>query len=287
MSIPKGILATDKWFQITNYAGNEMDTTSSFSSSSSINSANMGKIVYSSRLNSLLGNQNTCTPETCVPYYNDPNYFSIIDISKHLAFRMDYFITELYALSNCIQKCVLTPPQPPTSCVVDSAADSKIQYCNKQLYGTTAASTESGINDFIPYIQEPRYNDKKIKLNSMPKYITSDSTTINIINSNQNYQIKPNPYFDLNRQYTYIQNLISTFDTLLTDYNNKNNTTLDINYNALLNKRVQMDTTLEEIFGKNNTMNMQSLHYYDSTIYTSIFWTVLVTSLLFYTFRKL
>jgi hypothetical protein len=287
MSIPKGILATDKWFQITNYAGNDMDTSDGFnaSSSSSIDTAKMGKIVYSSRLTSLLGNSNTCTRETCVPP-TDGTYFSIIDISKHLAFRMDHFITELYALSNCIQNCNLTPPQgTPRSCVVDGVVDPNIQYCNNQLYGKT--TPPDATNDFLPYMKGPTYTDKKIDLDNMPTYKTSVLTTINIKDSDKKYQINPNPFFDLNSQYIYIQNLINTFDTLLNAYKTNNNKAAEIDYTTLLNKRVQMDTTLEEIFGKNNTMNMQSLHYYDSTIYTSIFWTVLVTSLLFYTFRKL
>ena len=48
MGIPKGILATDKWFSIVNFAGNGMDTTSNYNSSSNIpDTGSIGKIVYS------------------------------------------------------------------------------------------------------------------------------------------------------------------------------------------------------------------------------------------------
>jgi hypothetical protein len=146
-------------------------------------------------------------------------------------------------------------------------------------------------------MKDPAAANRLIDLNNMlPKYKRSGSTTIDIsakIGSEDiksKYTINPNIYFDLNNQYTYIKNLTNTFNTLLTNYttnNNFNDNVITSKYTELLNKRAQMDATLEEIFGKNNTINMQSNQYYDSTIYTSIFWTVLVTSLLFYTFRKL
>jgi hypothetical protein len=290
MSIPKGILATDKWFEIINYAGNSMDTRSSFNASASINEIDMGKITYSDNLINIskkYGNNKTCTRAECVPY-NDSKYFSIIDIFKHLSIRMDYFTSELYALSNCITNCKLTPTNKPTTCIVDSQSMSSIQYCNKSLYGTNASSSVT-TNDFMPYMDSAA---RKIKLNSLPTYKKTESTTINVSKNgiNSNYTIYPNQYFDLNRQYKYITNLINTLNTLLVKYlvnNSKSSDELEKSYMELVNKRREMDAKLEELFGKNNTINNQYGQYYDSTIYTSIFWTVLVTSLLFYTFRKL
>jgi hypothetical protein len=247
--------------------------------------------VYSDNLIDIANNigADTCTRETCVPPTNG-TYFSIIDIFMHLAFRMDHFISELYALSNCIKNCNLTPQPTPTSCVVDGNNMASIQYCNNKLYGTNADPSVA-TNEFKPYMKDPIAN-RLINLNNMPKYKRSGSTTIDITKStiNAKYTIKTNIYFDLNNQYTYIKNLTNTFNDLLTKYAINNNFSDDViksKYTELLNKRAEMDATLEEIFGKNNTINMDSMQYYDSTIYTSIFWTVLVTSLLFYTFRKL
>jgi hypothetical protein len=290
MSIPKGILATDKWFEIINYAGNSMDTTSTFNASASINKVDMGKITYSDNLiniSSKYGNNKTCTRAECVSY-NDSSHFSIIDIFNHLFIRMDYFTSELYALSNCVTNCNLTPANNPTSCIVDSQSLSSIQYCNKNLYGTNAA-TSVATNQFMPYMNS---TTRKINLTNLPTYKKTELTTISITKngSTATYKIHPNQYFDLNLQYVYITNLINTLNTLLVKYlvnNSKSSAILQQNYTDLVNRRRDMDAKLEELFGKNNTIHNQYSQYYDSTIYTSIFWTVLVTSLLFYTFRKL
>ena len=214
--------------------------------------------------------------------YSDSNYLSIIDIFKHLSIRIDYFTAELYALSNCVKQCKLNSSN--TSCVIDT---NNLQYCNKKLYGTSSAA----INDFLPYMNN--ISGRQIKLTNLPEYKLTGKQTINVIKNNINstYDIYPNMYFSLSRQYIYIQNLINTFNALLTDYlvyNNINNSDLNSKYVDLTKKRIDMDLKLEELLGKdNNSINSEMKHYYDSTIYTSVFWTILVTSLLFYSFRKI
>lgn len=290
MSIPKGILVTDKWFEITNYAGNDMDTTSSFKASTNVDDANLGKVKYSPNLTNIIsnfGNKKICTRETCVPY-TDSRYFSIIDIFKHLSIRMDYFTSELYALSNCVKNCNLNPANNPTSCIVNAQSINGLQYCNNNLYGTNA-NPSAATNNFITYMNP---STREIKLTSLPKYRKTELTTITISKNgiNSNYKIYPNEYFDLTRQYNYIKNLTDTLNELLIKYLSTNPSeqgVLSTRYRELVNLRAEMDAKLEELFGKSNTTNMQYSQYYDSTIYTSIFWTVLVTSLLFYTFRKI
>lgn len=296
MAIPKGILLTDKWFTIKSYAGNDMDTRTMFNGNTKPNEYNnMGALERSNALISIITNnindiqasKFVCTRDSCNPP-TDGTYFSIIDIFNHLAFRMDFFIAELYALSNCIKNCNLTRGDNAT-CKIDVASGNELYYCNKQLYlSNVQGQTSIPTNDFKPYMNT---SNLTIKFDKLPLYNTSSETTLKIPGSSTNtYKIHPNPYFDLNKQYTYIGNLFNTFMTILQEYGTKNSDNADTikqKYSDLLALRSKMDAKLEEIFGKNNTMNMQSMQYYDSTIYTSIFWTVLVTTLLFYTFRKL
>jgi hypothetical protein len=204
---------------------------------------------------------------------------------------MDAFTSELYALSNCVKSCNLTPSDAdPTNCIIDETSKfSSIQYCNRDLYGTNVASPEL-TNDFLPYMNS---SNRQIKMDSLPKYNRNGRTTINVSKNGvtARYDIYPNMYFDLTTQYKYITNLTTTLNTLLLEYiktNPNNQSELQRKYSDMIKRRLDMDLKLEELFGKSaNSINSQIGQYYDSTIYTSILWTVLVTSLLFYTFKKL
>lgn len=58
-------------------------------------------------------------------------------------------------------------------------------------------------------------------------------------------------------------------------------------HKLILNNRSDIDVKLQELYGMPGSMNDTFLQQYDSTIYLSVIWSVLATSLLFYVFIKL
>ena len=84
------------------------------------------------------------------------------------------------------------------------------------------------------------------------------------------------------------------------DYNNNNSSTpayasakelakkLDVSYNALWQKRSDLDNKMNELLGNNpNSILYENQNQLDAGVYTTILWTVLVTSSLYYIFTKI
>lgn len=68
---------------------------------------------------------------------------------------------------------------------------------------------------------------------------------------------------------------------------NQNHQALLNNYSNNLNLRNELDLKMKEILKNDYAFVNQSKLHYDSTMYASIGWTILATSLLYYVFRKL
>jgi len=68
---------------------------------------------------------------------------------------------------------------------------------------------------------------------------------------------------------------------------NKGHQELLNKYSNNLNLRNELDLKMKEILKTDDSFVNQSKLHYDSTMYASIGWTILATSLLYYVFRKL
>ena len=58
-------------------------------------------------------------------------------------------------------------------------------------------------------------------------------------------------------------------------------------YNTITNLRNELNTKLEELNSGKDTKFCNSKLYLDSTVYTSVLWTILATTLVFYIFKKM
>lgn len=83
----------------------------------------------------------------------------------------------------------------------------------------------------------------------------------------------------------------SSFNTnLIQKYNTnckKEKGEFDANYNAMVTMRQKTDTILQDLLHINNNDLKQNTLQLDSTIYTTVLWTVLATSILYYVFIKI
>ncbi len=87
---------------------------------------------------------------------------------------------------------------------------------------------------------------------------------------------------------TYLHNLASPnyIQPDMSSFNNAHNDILN-KYSDNLNLRNELDLKMKEILKTDDSFVNQSKLHYDSTMYASIGWTILATSLLYYVFRKL
>jgi hypothetical protein len=71
--------------------------------------------------------------------------------------------------------------------------------------------------------------------------------------------------------------------------NNYNNTiTLrDISYNTLLTDRSDLDRKMKEVLALQGSMVNEHQNYVDGSVYTTLLWTVMATSLIYYVFTKI
>ena len=67
--------------------------------------------------------------------------------------------------------------------------------------------------------------------------------------------------------------------------NNKH--VLDASYNILLEKRQDADYMMNELIGTETSANAEKMHISDASVYTSILWTTIATTMLYYIFVKL
>lgn len=65
------------------------------------------------------------------------------------------------------------------------------------------------------------------------------------------------------------------------------NNTMVTSYKLLKEKRNDLDMRMKEILGNNQSIFHENQNYIDGSVYTTLLWTVLATSLIYYTFTKL
>jgi hypothetical protein len=59
------------------------------------------------------------------------------------------------------------------------------------------------------------------------------------------------------------------------------------NHNEILQLRARLDKELQELYTLNNSLTVENKIAYDTNIYTGLVWTILATSVLYFTFVKL
>lgn len=65
------------------------------------------------------------------------------------------------------------------------------------------------------------------------------------------------------------------------------NNTMVTSYDLLKEKRNDLDMRMKEILGNNQSILHEDQNYIDGSVYSTLLWTVLATSLIYYTFTKL
>ena len=80
---------------------------------------------------------------------------------------------------------------------------------------------------------------------------------------------------------------ITNGNTNKRDYNVKYNNLVDISYNTILDKRKELDAKLAELYGTDDGITNYYVNQYRATMFSKIMLTILVTSLVYYTFMKM
>lgn len=75
--------------------------------------------------------------------------------------------------------------------------------------------------------------------------------------------------------------------TKIDDYEKKYNALVDISYNHILDQRKDLDRKLAELYGTDDGINNYYINQYRATMFSKIMLTILVTSLVYYTFMKI
>jgi len=72
-------------------------------------------------------------------------------------------------------------------------------------------------------------------------------------------------------------------------YNDYNKTMAlrDISYNTLLDNRTDLDRKMKEVLALHGSMVNEHQNYVDGSVYTTLLWTVMATSLIYYVFTKI
>jgi paraquat-inducible protein B len=71
-----------------------------------------------------------------------------------------------------------------------------------------------------------------------------------------------------------------------TIYETNKNTVIN-NYQSLVNKRSELDQKVKQLLGADNSVLYEKQNILDSAVFTTLLWTVLATSALYYAFTKI
>jgi hypothetical protein len=114
------------------------------------------------------------------------------------------------------------------------------------------------------------------------------------ITSNQSSSCQPVTLNNVRSAKELVTQDIDNLNNAIANYRENNQTTYNVNFNELiskyndvLNERRDLDTKLAELYGKEDGINNYYNNKYAATMFSKIMLTILVTSLVYYTFRKL
>ena len=191
---------------------------------------------------------------------------------------VNYYIYDSIVWTSCVN-----PTTSNTSKVVNSSTVSTTGY------NASSAKTAIEIQDYISDLQTYifgliRKNPSLISA-SNTQQISSDLTKIVYTNNNTFIQTSRNkPLCQLVED---LNNLITTFNQLIntsaTPYDMTTKNPIYTIYNENINLRNELQREVDRIYGKKSNSKL----YLDSVVYTSVLWTILATTILFYIFKKL
>jgi hypothetical protein len=157
-------------------------------------------------------------------------------------------------------------------------------------YTASSAKNEIEIQEYISDLQT--YIFELIRINpslmsaSNAQHISSDSTRIKYSNNMDGLK-----YYSRNKPLCQLvadlNSLITTFNGLINTpehpYDMTTKNSIYTLYNDNINLRNDLQREIDKIYGKKSNSKL----YLDSVVYTSVLWTILATTILFYIFKKL
>ena len=156
-------------------------------------------------------------------------------------------------------------------------------------YNPALEKTEIEIQDYISDLQTYIFGlirQNPSIMSSTNEQISSDSTIITYTNTNDTF-IERSRNKPLCQLVADLNSLITTFNELInTSANPYDMTTKNpiyTLYNDNINLRNDLQREIDRIYGKKSNSKL----YLDSVVYTSVLWTILATTILFYIFKKL
>jgi len=123
------------------------------------------------------------------------------------------------------------------------------------------ATKEIIFNSF--YFNNDKDQGISIKNSDLAIYLDDCASKINLDTSSPNY--------GNNGNYDYSKTMILR----------------DISYNNLLNDRSDLDRKMKEVLSLQGAMVNEHQNYVDGSVYTTMLWTVMATSLIYYVFTKI
>jgi hypothetical protein len=135
--------------------------------------------------------------------------------------------------------------------------------------------------------KKPYYSELNFGSTIFDKILYTDSYITSKTNSNDKKQICQR-FLDLSQLLTDYKVILDSINTLNNKDKYKDDYDLIITrYNANLVLRNELTGKVNEIYSDQGSRLGNSKLYLDSTVYTSVLWTILATTVLFYIFKKL
>lgn len=138
----------------------------------------------------------------------------------------------------------------------------------------TSKRTAIEIQDYISHLQSYIFQYMR---NNNKSFDDATTSTLAPSDSNPPYRGKP-----LCQLVADLNNLINTFNSVIGSYD-MNNSSIYKKYDENNELRNNLQKNIDMIYGKETNSKL----YLDSTVYTSVLWTILATTIIFYIFKKL
>lgn len=220
--------------------------------------------IYESSLNTNCFSSNTS--RILKSTYPGPAYsttkngpMNLFNIQKYISDELEYFLDMVHLVKRCDDLALISNKTIPDKC-------------------------SNTFNNFNHH-----YN------NSL---LNSNSTIFNNIEYNNTYvnsQTDNNKKKNLCQKYNDIKQMLDDFQTILTEINTDENINdYPDDYNLIMKKysnnmvlRNELNGKIDELYSDKHSKFGNSKLHLDSTVYTSVLWTILATTIIFYIFKKL
>jgi hypothetical protein len=217
------------------------------------------------------------SPPPAGSYINIIKTKDLFYIEKYIAEELSIFVNNINLLKRCDSYATLMNMYPnstlPTGCnsTFNNYSDEKIATIRNNIK-----------NNKTPYYSEINFGNTIFdKITYTDSYINSRT------NSNDKKQICQR-FADLSQLINDYKNILDSINTT----ENINKYTDDYNlimtkYKANLILRNELNGKINDLYSAQGSRLGNSKLYLDSTVYTSVLWTILATTVLFYIFKKM